>query len=223
MMLQAGPPPKLVIAAHLSLANNRAAAGQVLARSRARPRRARDRRHQPRHAHLSPSRAAACASSPRATSSSALHSRRCNASCNAEHDRPILTQRAASAVERLSGASTSGSRSSWPPARPWSAKGTVPAGTAARVREHAAGKLDPGAHPRDRGAHAPRRHRLSHARRGAGRRRRALAAPRHDLVGRARHVAGAPARRRRRRDPGRARSAAGGAEAARRRASPHAR
>ena len=60
------------------------------------------------------------------------------------------------------------------------------------------GKLDPGAHPRARGAHAPRRHRVPHPRRGAGRRAGALAAPRHDVVRRARRRAGDPARRGRR-------------------------
>ena len=61
-------------------------AGQERARSRARPRRARHRRHRAAARPSSPSRAAACATSPRATSSSALHSRHCNASCMPDDD-----------------------------------------------------------------------------------------------------------------------------------------
>ena len=96
------------------------------------------------------------------------------------------------------------------------ATGAVPAGTAAAVRAKAAGKLDRRAHPRARGAHAPRRDRVPDPRRGAGGRAGALAAPRHDVVRRARRVAGAARwSRRADRDPGRRRPAARGAAGAR--------
>ena len=108
--------------------------------------------------------------------------------------------------------------SSSPPARRWRRRGRVPAGTAAAVRAKAAGQARSGAHPRERGAHAPRRDRVPDPRRGAGRRARALAAPRDDVVGRARRVAGDPAGRGGRPDPRGRRSAARRLPPARRRA-----
>src|SRR5215475_7845938 len=80
-------------------------------------------------------------------------------------------------------------------------EGTVPAGTAARVRDKAAGKLNPA-----RILEIEER-------------------TRHDVIAFRKHVEERArvdvAGGRRRRDPGRARSAAGGAQEARRGASPH--
>ena len=88
------------------------------------------------------------------------------------------------------------------------AAGTVPRGHRGRRAGQGRRQAERGAHPRARGADAPRRDRLSDPRRGAGGRAGALAAPGHDVIGRAGRGAGDPAVRGDRPDPGRARQAA---------------